>query len=85
MTEEVSTETFLKTATLSVLARAYPCKLKTSNGNFKMSFFSQDSVIMKIMQFLFLCARKMSLVLQACTLILPLCRPDPGTICVDLY
>ena len=30
-----STETFLKKVTLSVLARAYPCKLKISNGNFK--------------------------------------------------
>ena len=30
-----STETFLKTATLSVLVWAYPRKMKTRNGNFK--------------------------------------------------
>ena len=35
MIEEVSTETFLKMETLFVLARSYPCKLETSNGNFK--------------------------------------------------
>ena len=29
------TETFLKTATLSVLVWAYPREMKTNNGNFK--------------------------------------------------
>ena len=55
-------ETFLKTATLSVLI--WPCsrEMKTSNWNFKMPPFCLNSVTMEILLVLFLITRKFSLV-----------------------
>ena len=51
-------ETFLKTATLSVLI--WPCsrEMKTSNWNFKMPPFCLNSVTMEILLVLFLITRK---------------------------
>ena len=51
-------ETFLKTATLSVLI--WPCsrEMKTSNCNFKMPPFCLNSVTMEILLVLFLITRK---------------------------
>ena len=57
-----SKETFLKVGTLSVKARAYPRQIKTKNMNFKNADISSCgySVIMEILSFPFLFARKFS-------------------------
>ena len=55
-------ETFLKTATLSVLIWPFSREMKTSNWNFKMPPFCLNSVTMEILLVLFLITRKFSLV-----------------------
>ena len=67
------TETFLKTVAFSISVWVYPREMKTRDGNLKNAAILPRCLYYVNIVVPILYARKISRVLQACTLMYPLC------------